>query len=258
MSPTIVTVPCFSGAPWDLTRLHALADHPLRTMALPERVDSIEAHAEHLGREVADLDRYVLVGDSFGAVVALGHAVRRPRGLVALVLSGGFAANPVTDPVGRAKIAAARYLPGPLYRHVTLRLHARSLASPHDGEGEVPWTIADSRRLFLEHTPWRSYVARARAAFAADYRDRLGDVNVPTLVLTPSHDELIGPEAAQALVAGIPGAQERVLARTGHMFRFSHPETYAAAVRGFLEENLASSASAPGSTSEGRAKAIYH
>ena len=237
-SPAIVTVPCFSGAPWHLEELSLLADRPLRTMRLPEGVDDVEAYADFVESQLAGLDDYVLVGDSFGAVVSLGVAVRRPAGLRGLVLSGGFAANPVDSPVLRAKVAAARFLPGPLYRQVTLRFHAASLASPHDREGQVPLGPADFRRLFVEHTPWPSYVARAKAAFSADYRPRLGDITVPTLVMTPSHDRLIGEAAARELVEGIPDATEVVLPRTGHMFRFTHPGTYATTIDTFLRQRV--------------------
>ena len=236
--PTIVTVPCFSGAPWDLDQLSPLAGYPLRTMRLPEGLDDIEDYADFVAGEVAGLDRYVLVGDSFGAVVALALATRQPAGLQALVLSGGFAANPVTNPLVKAKISAARFLPGALYRHVTLRFHARSLASPHDGHGQVPWAVKDSRRLFVENTPWASYVARAKAAFSADYRDRLRRIKVPTLILTPSYDRLIGEEAARTMVEAIPDAHEAVLQETGHMFRFSHPVTYANAVLDFIDAGV--------------------
>ncbi len=232
--PSILTVPCFSGAPWELDQLTPLADLDLRTLRLPDHPRDIDAYADLVVDAMADLDDVVLVGDSFGAVVALAVAVRRPPQLRALVLSGGFAADPVTDRITRAKVAAARWLPGPLYRQLVLRFHAASLASPHDGDGQVPWTQADSRRLFLDHTPHATYVNRAQAAFAADYRDRLHHVEVPTLILTPSHDELIGEQAATILREGIPDATEIVLPDTGHMFRFSHPVTYAAAIRDFL------------------------
>ncbi len=94
------------------------------------------------------------------------------------------------------------------------------------------------RRLFLDNTPHASYRARTRAAFGADYRPLLAAVDVPTLILTPSHDQLIGPGAARVLREGIPDATEVVLPRTGHMFRFTHPQTYAAAVEGFLATRL--------------------
>ncbi len=237
-SPTIVTVPCFSGAPWDIDTLGPLAHRPLRTMRLPDGVDDIDSYADFVAEQVADLDEYVLVGDSFGAVVALALAVRQPHGLRALVISGGFAANPVTSRIGRAKIKAARWLPGPLYRQVVLRMHAAALASPYDTEAEKPLTAAGTRQLFVENTPWLSYVARGRAALNATYEDRLGLVSVPTLILTPEHDTLIGEEAATIMRTGLPDAVEHVLPRAGHMFRFTHPARYSSHIEEFLSARL--------------------
>jgi pimeloyl-ACP methyl ester carboxylesterase len=233
-TPTLVFVPCFSGAAWDLEQLTPLADYPLRTMRLPEAVDDIERYADAVADQVADLTDYVLVGDSFGANIALAVAVRRPAGLRALVLSGGFAANPVSSVAWRAAMRLMGKMRGALYRQLVLRAHAHRLASPHDRGGQVAWSEADSRRLFLDNTPAVSFGARVVAALNADYTDRLRDVAVPTLILTPSHDVLIGEDAATVLREGIPDAQEIVLDGTGHMFRFSHPETYARAVGDFL------------------------
>jgi pimeloyl-ACP methyl ester carboxylesterase len=250
-TPTIVTIPCFSGAPWQLEQLQPLADQDLRTMRLPDELDDIDAYVDFVADRVDGLDNYVLVGDSFGAVVAIGLAVRRPAGLRALVLSGGFAANPVDDPITKAKVASARFLPGPLYRQLVLRFHAASLASPHDAHGQVVWTKADSRRLFVDNTPHRSYVARAKAAFSADYRARLHRIDVPTLILTPSHDQLIGEDAARIMHEGIPDATEAVVTDTGHMFRFSHPHTYARVVRDFLQHHDLLAASGMNTTAAG-------
>jgi pimeloyl-ACP methyl ester carboxylesterase len=237
--PTIVTVPCFSGAPWDLDSLTSLADYPLRTMRLPDGVDDIEEYADFVAAQVADLDDQVLVGDSFGAVVALALAARRPTGLRALVLSGGFAASPVTTVIDRAKLRAARFLPGPLYRHVVLRMHAAALASPFDRDAERPLSTCQTRQLFLDNTPRRSYVARADAALRAYYTGRLTHIDVPTLILTPEHDTLIGEDAAAVLRTGIPDAVEQVLPSTGHMLRFTHPGRYAARIAEFLTTRLA-------------------
>ncbi|GAA4857352.1 hypothetical protein GCM10025787_47150 [Saccharopolyspora rosea] len=208
----------------------------MRTMRLPEGVDDIETYADALAEEVADLDEYVLVGDSFGANIALALAVREPDNLAGLVLSGGFAANPVTSPAWKTAMRALGRLRGPLYRQAVLRVHAHRLASPHDTEGQVPWNESKSRQLFLDNTPASSFGARVVAVLNADYTDRLGRITVPTLILTPSHDALIGENAARVLREGIPRAREVVLNRTGHMFRFTHPETYAEAVADFVRD----------------------
>ncbi len=238
LQPTIVTVPCFSGAPWEVDQLEPLSDYNIVTMRLPEGLENTELYADFIESQVSHLDSYVLVGDSFGAVISLAFATRRPANMKALVLSGGFAENPVTNPLIMWRIKAARLFPGPLYRALTLRFHAASLASPYDDEGQIPWSKAKSRQLFLENTPYKSYVARAKAAFSAQYAKKLHNINVPTLIITPSHDKLIGETAAAQMLNGIPDAAEVVLDRTGHMLRFSHPHTYADAINRFLDKKL--------------------
>ena len=43
--PTLVTVPCFSGAPWDERQLAPLRAYPVRTMRLPEAADQVDRSA---------------------------------------------------------------------------------------------------------------------------------------------------------------------------------------------------------------------
>ena len=68
-----------------------------------------------------------------------------------------------------------------------------------------------------------------------DYTGKLRKIDVPTLILTPGEDKLIGEEAAGILLNGIKGSQEVVMPRTGHMFRFSHPGAYSLEIKEFLE-----------------------
>lgn len=210
----------------------------MRTMRLPEGIDNIEGYADAVAAHTADLTDYALVGDSFGANIALAVATRRPTGLRALVLSGGFAADPISSPLWRSGMRLMGKARGPLYRQLVLRAHAHRLASPFDNEGEVAWSEADSRQLFLDNTPAHSFGARVVAALTADYTHALAAIQVPTLILTPGHDVLIGEDAATVLREGIADSTETVLPRTGHMFRFTHPQTYARAVDSFLTEKL--------------------
>src|SRR6478672_3009265 len=69
--PTLVMIPCFSGSPWTLSQLEPLQHLPMRTMRLPDELDDLERLADFVEQEVEDLDSYILVGDSFGAVIAL-------------------------------------------------------------------------------------------------------------------------------------------------------------------------------------------
>lgn len=232
--PTLIAIPCLSGAPWDTATFQAYTGHRVVTLTLSDDHKDIEGHADDVLRLAAKHDRFILVGDSFGAQVALAAAARQPAGLVGLVISGGFAAMPVDSLATRLKIEAARLLPGPLYRRLVVPMHAQALASRFDREGDTAWTVADTAQLFHNHTSWRGYVRRTQAALHADYRAALSKITVPTLILTPEDDTLIGPGAAAVLREGIADATELVLARTGHMFRFSHPSLYANAIREFF------------------------
>jgi pimeloyl-ACP methyl ester carboxylesterase len=238
--PTLVMIPCFSGAPWQLDQLTGLQDWPKRTLRLPDDVADVEVFADLVQQEIRDLDSFVLVGDSFGAVIALAIAIRRPAGLHALVISGGFAKNPVNSPWLKLLAVLAPYFPGPFYRGLTLRVHAFNLRSRFDVEGEVPWSMTQTRELFARETPHQAYVNRIRSVRKADYSGMLHEVNVPTLILTPEDDRLIGRGAARMLLQGIADTEESVLPRTGHMFRFSHPGAYSAAIGAFLGNALQS------------------
>ncbi len=223
----LVLVPCFSGAPWQTSMFSPWRDRKLVTGRLPNAVD-LDTYADIVAGWTRHLDEYVLVGDSFGALVALSLAERRPRGIRALVVSGGFARAHVSLWT-RARMASGHLL-GRVGYPLTVRFHVDSLGSPFD----PPGTDGLLRRIFLNECDASTFFDRGRIALGADLRPGLKQIDVPTLVLTPEHDRLIGPDAATELVQGIRGAREQVLEGTGHLLRFTHPRRYADAVRVFL------------------------
>ncbi|WGS47939.1 alpha/beta hydrolase (plasmid) [Burkholderia sp. JSH-S8] len=233
--PTLVMIPCFAGAPWRLDQLACLQGRPMRTLRLPDDVCELETLADFIVDQVKDLESYVLVGDSYGAVSSIAVATRQPKGLKGLVLSGGFARSPITSPLLKMLTALVPFFPGPFYRQITLPIHAAQLASSFDKEGEIAWSTEKSRALFIRETPHKAYVNRMRSIRNTDYTALLKRIDVPTLILTPEEDKLIGKEAAGILLKGIKGSQEVIMPRTGHMFRFSHPGAYSLEVRRFLE-----------------------
>lgn len=233
--PTLVMIPCFAGAPWQLNQLTCLQGRPMRTLRLPDDVGDLETLADFIADQVKDLDSYVLVGDSYGAVSSIAVATRQPKGLKGLVLSGGFARSPITSPLLKTLAAFVPFFPGPFYRQITLQVHAAQLASSFDKEGEIPWSTGKSHALFIRETPHKAYVNRMRSIEKVDYTALLKKIDVPTLILTPEDDKLIGKDAARILLKGIKSSQEVIMPRTGHMFRFSHPGAYSLEIRKFLE-----------------------
>ena len=130
---------------------------------------------------------------------------------------------------------ACAVFPGVFYRQLTLWFHAAQLASSFDKEGEIIWSTGQSRALFVRATPHKAYVNRVRSIEKTDYTAQLKNIDVPTLILTPEEDRLVGEEASGILLRGIKGSREVIMPRTGHMFRFSHPGAYSLEIKKFLE-----------------------
>ncbi len=71
----------------------------------------------------------------------------------------------------------------------------------------------------------------ARAAVV----DRLGEIDVPTLVMVGEHDEPQPIERARVIADGIPGAELFVIPRAGHLSTIDNPRDVTSVLSSFLE-----------------------
>ena len=67
-----------------------------------------------------------------------------------------------------------------------------------------------------------------------DVIDRLGELDVPTLITSGRHDECT-PALVQPLADGIPGAEWVLFEESAHMPYLEEPERYLEIVGGFLD-----------------------
>ncbi|MEU2427461.1 alpha/beta fold hydrolase [Streptomyces sp. NPDC013157] len=67
-----------------------------------------------------------------------------------------------------------------------------------------------------------------------DVRDRLGAIDVPTLVIVGTHDFICPPKWAHELQAGIPDARLCELSGSGHFGHIEEPDRFTAAVLDFV------------------------
>lgn len=195
------------------------------------------------------LDCVHILGQSWGGMLALDYALRKPAGIASLVLAdtAPSMAQWVTE---TARLRAG--LPEDVQRTLAGHEAAGTIDSPEYTEAMLAFYTRHVCRL----APWPDYVARAFAALeedpevyttmwgpneftctgtlhAWDVRDRLGEIDVPTLVLCGRHDEAT-PAIAQTLVDGIPGAQLHVFEHSSHLPHAEEPEAFRAVVDGFL------------------------
>jgi proline-specific peptidase len=211
------------------------------TWTLERQAADVEALAAALG-----LDRYAVLGHSYGAFIALQHAVDFPGRPVATIVSSGIPDARFLDHVERELEA---------FEPVALREQVRSswareaeARTQEDVVGlladQLPFHFADPEdpridelRAALGDGVYAPDVLRAAAS--SDYgaiavEDRLGDVTHPVLVLAGRHDRTCSPPAADAMAAGLPDAQLVIFERSGHMTYVEENEAYLAAVRSFL------------------------
>ena len=177
-----------------------------------------------------------VVGASMGGALAQLLALDFPDRVASLVLMSTSPAGPADD------------LPGVTDSYAAFLAQARLDWS--ERRSVVEYRIAEVRALNgqrpFDEESVRAFVERdaARAVSAASaqnhelldggrpWRDRLGEIAVPTLVIHGGADPLFPPGHAEALANEIPGARLLVLDGAGHVL---HPGDHDAVVRAILD-----------------------
>jgi len=79
-------------------------------------------------------------------------------------------------------------------------------------------------REMLVSTPAEGYASCCDALRDWDFRDELGSVSAPTLVLVGSEDPASPPDQARLIADGIPGARVEVIPGAAHLLNAEQPE----------------------------------
>jgi pimeloyl-ACP methyl ester carboxylesterase len=107
------------------------------------------------------------------------------------------------------------------------------------------WVYARVAPLPFAVTP-AALVSQVEACLAApDHRPRLGEVQVPTLVVTGGRDRLTTPEDAAELAALIPGAELTVIPGASHLLLIEQPFSFNRVALRFLDRVTVAGLSAP-------------
>jgi len=214
---------------------------PPETWTIARQAADVEALAASLG-----LERYAVLGHSFGAFLALQHAADFPGGPVATIVSSGipdarFLAHVQAELEAFEPIELREQVQSSWAREAGARTQEDVAALLAD---QLPFHFADPRDPRIGEMLAAMDDARygpdvLRAAAAGDYgaialEDRLAEIAHPVLVLAGRHDRTCSVDAAQAIADGVPESQLVVFERSGHMTFVEENEAYVAAVRAFL------------------------
>ena len=216
------------------------------TWGLDHHAADVEATAGTLG-----LERYAVLGHSYGAFIALQHAVDFPGRPAATIVSSGI---PDARFLAHVERELAAFEPLELREQVRGSWAAEAHARTQEEvaallSDQLPFHFADPRDPRIDDM--RAAMGDAvygpdvlRAAATEDYgaiavEDRLADVAHPVLVLAGRHDRTCPVAAAEAMAAGLPDAELVVFEHSGHMTYVEENDAYVGAVRGFLERRAA-------------------
>lgn len=174
-------------------------------------------------------DRFVLMGSSFGSLIALAFALQHPERVAALIL-----ANPVasTRRIRKGAMIASTFLRVPLpFAYLFAPMVARVLGGirlPPEGRAEI---VRESRRIApLE------MARRLKDILATDLVPELGLLQVPTLIVHGRRDYVVPLSAARDVAARIPRARLEVIRGAAHLPYMSHPAKFNAVVHRFLSD----------------------
>jgi pimeloyl-ACP methyl ester carboxylesterase len=175
------------------------------------RTDIVDLELEvlHAVATAVGVDRFDLVGASFGAPLAVRWAARHPESVTRLVLYGGW-----VDGDGVAEPAVRELVLGLVDRHW-------GLASDVLTEIFAPEADAGFRAMFSRYQRESAPAAWAHqllaACYAIDVLGDLGQVSAPTTVIHRRDDRAVPLAEGERLAAGIEGAMLTVLPGRTHI-----------------------------------------
>lgn len=198
-------------------------------------------------RLTLDLGRIVLAGGSYGGMLALEYVLRHPEQVRALVLRDTVANNRFHG-VAKERALASDF---PMDAEGLERLFAGRTTSDEDFRALLRMIMPlynverdperDARAVAAMQLHYQTHNwAFGRNQEAYDVTDRLGEIEVPTLVTAGRHDWVTPLEANEEVAAGIPGAELVVFEHSGHSPQEEERERWLSVVRDFLDRHVPS------------------
>lgn len=215
-------------------------------------VELFLAELDNLLEALGIADRYHLLGQSWGGMLASEHAIRRPAGLRSLVISNSPASMDLwVSEAGRLRAAMPGEVQSALDRHEAAGttkdpeyLEATRLYYDRHVCRVVP-NPPEVRRTFelLDQDPTVYHTMNGPNEFYCigtlrDWSvvDRVKEIEAPTLLVSGHFDEAT-PATVQPFADGIPDVRWVIFEESSHMPFVEEPERYLAVVADFLGEH---------------------
>lgn len=204
------------------------------TYTLNHNVEDMEALRQYLG-----LKKIIVIGGSYGGMVALTYASRYPQNVSHLIT---IATVPDARFLTRAQeILKERGTPE------QIAIADRLWAGSFETEDQLREYFRIMQPMYSvsydpnKEAPMRAILSidainEAFGGFLRSYNvlDQLGRIIAPTLVIGGRHDWICPPEFSEEIARHIPNADLRIFEHSGHAIRADEPEALLDAIAGFI------------------------
>jgi proline-specific peptidase len=222
------------------------SDHPHNPAmwTVPLYVEEVDDMRRALG-----LDRLHILGQSWGGMLGMEYALTQPEGLASLIVSDSPASM-------EQWVAEANRLRDDLPADVQQTLLQHEADGTTNSKEYEAAMLVFYRRHVCRADPGPEYVARSFAKLAEDPEvyntmngpsefhvigtlrtwnivDRLGEIRMPTLLLSGRHDEAT-PAIVETIHRGIPESEWVLFEQSSHMPHVEERERYMQVVGAFL------------------------
>lgn len=211
----------------------------------------VAAYAEFVRNSVDRLalgPETVLVGHSFGSIIAGRAAADAPDAFAALVLINPISA-PALEGSGRiaTRLAELYYRLGAalpeqagqalLRNRIIVRIMSELMAKTRDRPLRR-WIHAQHRAYFSAFASRDVVLQAFTASISATVRDDASRLQLPVLLIAAEKDDLGTVETQQELAALIPDATLVVLPEVGHLIHYETPDAAAGHIADFVKARV--------------------
>ena len=200
-------------------------------LAMPYPGSPIGSLANVVGKYMEALERPVLLGTSFGSLVALQAAIRMGTSISGLVLVSALASGMMV-PRRYAAFAGAMLAPRPL-AWLAAPVAAYILGGP-DLDEDARRELVRQSRLVSTQEMFR----RVNAILSTDLMAHLPEIRVPVLLVHGTKDHVLPVRSARRMAELLPGGEYHEIRGAGHTPYLSHPAQFNELLEAFLDRVL--------------------
>jgi pimeloyl-ACP methyl ester carboxylesterase len=191
--------------------------------------DSVEEIAR-LALQAAP-EKFSLAGFSMGGIVALEMYRQAPQRVLRLALLGSTSRNEKPHQLAPRLALMERARQQPLRELMQKELIPPSLGTASRDDSVLQWEILDMALLLGTDI----YLQQCQALNTRrDYRDMLGDIHCPSLIICGEEDQVCPPFLSEEAAKGITGSNLLIVKNSGHMVPLEEPEEVSSAMLAWL------------------------